>query len=259
MSLAAELEHAPSESRDVVIDRNGALVKVLKTLLVGGGAAFFLSMAVLVCHHSSLVCDAELNCTHLETYPFGIERGQALTTISAAETLWDPGGRQMAIKLALNHTDGSTTEYQGVGKNGERAQKVAAAINAFINAPSAPQTFALREGSIGVGVFLVLMALLGLCALPYVFSKIRLRAEGGVLSVIIERRPLPPRKLQSPLQRVAGLTLHRMTMMDQEFFNVTMALVGGDSVDLGLRFRSAEQAQQRLKEMDAWLERRRAS
>lgn len=46
-------------------------------------------------------------------------------------------------------------------------------------------------------------------------------------------------------------------MLDQEFFKVTIDLEDGDPVDLGLGFRSVEQAQQRLTGMNAWLQQRR--
>lgn len=246
---------APTE---LVIERNGVPVKVLMTLLVGAASLFFGAMALLISHSSLLDCTGNLQCIHVEKYPLGFEQREPVAKFESAETEWDPGGRQMAVKLVLNHADGTTTEYQGVGTNGERAQSVAAAINKFIKEPKERQRFALRDGSIAGGIFMALLALVAMSVVPYFFSKMRFRSAQGVLALSIERWPIRPRRFRWPIDQVAGLRLHRTVMMQQEFYKVVMD-VGDEAVDLGLGFRSPQHAEKKLAEINSWLNGARAT
>lgn len=242
-----------SIGREFVVERHSMTAKMMMSTLVGAAIIFFVAMAILISHSSLLECSNNLQCTHIERYPFGIERREALKEMVSAETQWAPGGQQMAVKLVLNHADGSTTDYQGVGTNGEHAQKVARALNAFISAPEATAQFALRAGSVGASILMAALALLGALAVPYFFSKLRLQLHGNVLGAVIERWPIAPRRFQWTLGQPVTLRLERKVSLDQEFFLV-MLVVGSQTIDLGLAFRNAPAAQKRLAEINTWLQ-----
>lgn len=236
-------------------DRNGFWVKASMSVLLLGMAAFMTTMSVLIVHDSSLICTQEGNCVHVENYPLGIIKQTRLPRISSVNTQWDPGGRVMAIKLVLAHEDGTLTEYRGVGKNGERAQAVAAKLNAFIEQPRGKAEFPLREGSVAASVFLLLLGLLALLCLPYFFSKVRLRVLDEELVVRVERWPVPPRLIRVSLPRVRGFDVRHLVMpLEQHFYQVGLLVDGVPvPIDLGMAFRTVAQAQERVACLNAWL------
>lgn len=234
--------------------RNALFIKLFMTTLLVGMCAFFGSMVVLTTHHSELRCDPAARCVHIERYPFGVVRQVVLPRVTSAETEWDPGGRMKAIKLVLNHQDGSTSEYQGVGTNGERSQRVAKQLNAFLAAPTREQTFPLRQGSWAMGVFLGLLTLVGLVLIPFFFTKVRVTATGTDVLVRIGRWPAPSRRYSVPLNEFQEFSLKRSFVMEQELFTISANSVGSPrGFDLGLGFRNRAQALQRITELNEWL------
>lgn len=223
--------------------RNGLVVRVLMTAMLLGVSTFFATMAVLVSHDSALVCERGAQCRHVERYPFGVVREHAMAPISRASVKWDTGGRTAALKVVVQHVDGTKTEYQGVGKNGERAEDTAAAINAYLARSEGAQTFALREGSLPVAVFLALLAMLGLVLVTYFFSRVRVVRSDEATEITVERWPAAPRRLT--VRRGTGrVVINQRLVNDQQFFSLVLAREGVPNFDLGLSFRTVERAEQ---------------
>lgn len=234
--------------------RNSLFIRVFMTVMLLGVCAFFAAMAVLISHHSELRCEPDLHCVHIERYPLGIVQKEAIPRVQSAETQWSPGGRVMAIRLILNHQDGSMSEYQGVGKNGERAQRVAKELNAFLLAPGHEQVFKLREGSLPAAIFLGLLTLGGLVLLPFFFTKVRLTTTDTNVLMKIGRWPARSHRYSVPLDQFKEFSLRRSIVMEQALFTVCADQVGRPfGFDLGMSFRNQEQALQRITELDEWL------
>lgn len=227
--------------------RYGRLAQVVMTVVLTGMAVFFTTMAVLVSHESELSCEGP-SCSHIERYPFGVVQRQSLPKIANADVEWSTGGRSRALKLVLRHEDGSFTEYQGVGKNGERAERTARAINAFLASPSEPQTHPLREGSLPFAVLLFVLALGGLLLVPTFFTRVRLERAGSQLQVHIGRWPARARALhlEVPAAGFAGRLIPGASP-EQTFFGVEVA-----GVELGMRFHSEAATQARVDALNQW-------
>lgn len=238
----------------IAFPRNALVIKVIITILLLGACTFFGSMAVLITHHSELKCSSGSQCVHIERYPFGVVRETVIPRVMSAETEWVPGGRVRAIKLVLNHQDGSASDYHGVGTNGERAQQVAKQLNAFLAAPAHEQAFPLRQGSLAAGLFLALLTLVGLVLIPALFTKVRVTATGTNVLVKIGRWPAPSRRYSVPLDKLQDFSLKRSIIQGQEFFSVCANQDGRwYGFDLGMGFRNQEQALQRITELNEWL------
>ncbi len=248
-----------SASAELSIRRFGTGQRIAGTLLLAAGVIFFGVMASLVSHESELRCDTPGECMHVERYPFGIENAKAMPEISRALTRWSPGSRSMAIKLVLTHRDGTESEYHGVGTNGDRAQAVAEAINASLENAEAPRVFHLRDRSIPMALMMLLMALscLVLCAAP--FSMVHLRVYNGVLSALVQHRPMRSRECHVPLAGVRGTTLTQLASMNVVAFKVCLDVVDGAPFDLGLSASSEVAARAKAAEVDAWLQSHLAS
>lgn len=180
---------------EFVFPRYGLPARAIMTVMLGGLGVFFAAMAVLVSHDSELSCEPSGACTHIERYPFGIEQREPVAKIASADVEWSPGGRSKALKLVLTHEDGTFTDYQGVGTNGERAERTAKAINAYLHEPKSA-TFALREGSLPVAIFLGLLALGAFVLVPSFFTRIRLRRTMQRVQVTIGRWPASRREFE---------------------------------------------------------------
>ncbi len=215
---------------EFVFPRYGLPARALMTLMLGGVGVFFATMAVLVSHDSELRCEPGGACTHLERYPFGVEQREPVAKIASAGVEWSPGGRTKALKLVLTHEDGSFTDYQGVGKNGERAERTAKAINAYLQDPARGATFALREGSLPVAVFLAVLAVGAFVLVPSFFARIRLRRPEQRVQVSIGRWPAPRREFE--LEPVAFVVRPFANPVDG---NMRFAVESGGH-DLGMTF-----------------------
>lgn len=221
--------------------RYGRPVQALMFALLLGMSVFLAMMAVLVSHDSFLECQARAGCTHVERYPFGIVRRTPLPPIVKAEVQWDTGGRSRALKLVLRHGDGTRTDYQGVGQNGNRAEDTANDLNGFLANDAAPErTFPLREGSMPVALFLAVLATIGLVLISHFFSKVRLARSDTALTVTIERWPAKPRRDSVPLSELAGVGIKESIVNGQYFFTLHLERTAGLPVDLGLSFRTPE-------------------
>ena len=224
----------------LVFPRYNPLVRTIMTLVLVGFCAFAMTMAALVSHDSELRCEPGGMCTHLERYPFGIERRASLTKIARAGVEWSPGGRSQALKLVLTHEDGSFTDYLGVGKNGERAERTAKAINAFLENPTPAATFALREGSLPVAIFLALLGFGALLFVPSFFTRVVLSRPSHRVRVRIGRWPAPNRELELESAEFT-LRVTRNSLDGLEFFTVES---GGH--DLGMSFFTEKPAKARV-------------
>ena len=221
--------------------------------LLASGAIFFSAMALLALHDSSIRCTGRSQCTHVETYPFGIERKEDLAEIVGAETQWSPGGRTMAITLVLTHAGGMTTEYEGVGRNGARAQKVAAALNQFIQQPQDAATFSLREGSMAAGVFLIFLTACSLLLMSSIASKLIIEIRQGEVVMTVQRWPRPPRVHQFALAGLKGFVLRPIVSTAMQTFRVDLVHNDGSGADVGMAFGNAQAAEVRVAELNAWL------
>jgi DNA-binding transcriptional regulator YdaS (Cro superfamily) len=233
--------------------RHGLGVRVLMTLMLLGLATFIGTMAVLVSHDSALVCEPGARCRHVERYPFGVVSEHAVAPIERADVKWDTGGRAAALKVVLQHLDGTKTEYQGVGKNGERAEDTAAAINAYLARSEGAQTFALREGSLPVAVFMALLALTSLVLVPYFFSRVRVVRSPEATEITVERWPAPPARLSVQRGAATRVVIIERIVNGQQFFTLFLAREGAPNFDLGLAARTAERAEQARDVVDAAL------
>jgi len=180
---------------EFVFPRYGLPAKAIMTVMLGAAGVFFATMAVLVSHDSELSCEPGGACTHIERYPFGIEQRAPVAKIASADVEWSPGGRSKALKLVLTHEDGSFTDYQGVGTNGERAERTAKAINAYLHEPKRV-TFALREGSLPVAIFLAVLAFGAFVLVPSFFTRVRLTRPSQRVQVRIGRWPASRREFE---------------------------------------------------------------
>lgn len=232
--------------------RHALVVRVLMTALIVGASSFFVAMAVLVSHDSALVC-REHSCQHVERYPFGVVSTAPLAPIQRAEVKWSPGGRARALELVLRHPDGLTTEYQGVGKNGERAEDTAAALNEWLSTGGGERSFALREGSWVAAFFLAFLALVGLVLVPYFFSRVRVTRTGEGVEFTVERWPARPRRLRLPLGEQARVVVDTRVVRDQWFFSLWLERAGGPRFELGLDFRTPEAAEREQEVVAALL------
>ncbi len=228
-------------------------VRVFLFGLLASGAIFFSAMAVLASHDSSIRCTGRSQCTHVETYPFGMERKEDLAEIVGADTQWSPGGRTMAIKLVLTHVGGVTTEYQGVGRNGVRAQKVAAALNQFIQQPQGAGTFSLREGSMVASAFLVFLTACSLLLISSIASKLIIERREGAVVMTVQRWPRPPRVHQFARAGLMGFVLRPIVSAGMQTFRVDLVHNDGSGADVGMAFGNAQAAEVRVAELNAWL------
>jgi hypothetical protein len=222
--------------------RHGLGVRVVMTCLIFGLATFLFSMAVLVSHDSALECQPRAACAHVERYPLGVVNETPLAAIQRADVRWDTGGRAAALKLVLRHADGTSTEYQGVGKNGERAEDTALAINTWLAKRETGKIFALRQGSVPVAVFLALLSLVGLGLIPYFFSKLRVARSLAAMEITIERWPAPPRRHSLRQGEGARVTVRERVVNGQPFFSLWLERASAPGVELGLSFRTPERA-----------------
>lgn len=223
--------------------RYGRPVQALMLALLLGMSGFFATMAVLVSHDSLLECRVRAGCTHLERYPFGVVIRTPLVPIEKADVQWDTGGRTRALKLVLRHRDGTRTDYQGVGKNGDRAEDTANDLNDFLADAEAPaRAFALREGSIPVAGFLALLAAIGLVLISHFFSKVRLARSATGITVTIERWPAKPRRHVVPLAEASLVGIKESIVNGEQFFKLQLERKTGVAIELGLAFRTAERA-----------------
>ncbi|MFT3843037.1 MAG: hypothetical protein QM723_38970 [Myxococcaceae bacterium] len=233
--------------------RNGLPVRIGMTVVLLAGIGFFVAMMVLVSHHEELRCEPDARCVHVEHYPFGIDLSDALPKVTQAEVMWDPGGRSMALKLVLRHDDGSKSEYQGVGKNGERAEETARAINAFLAHPAGEKAFPLRDGSIPVAIFLGVLALAGALLVPTFFTRIRLAREGNMITVVVGRWPARRRVIELPADAVRFGT-RPMVINGEPFFSVCAERTDCEAVvELGVVSRFESVAMKRVEALRAWL------
>lgn len=230
---------------DFVFPRYSILAKAIMTPVLVAMSVFMASMAVLVSHDSELSCAPGGTCTHVERYPFGIEQRTPLAKVASADVEWSPGGRSKALKLVLTHEDGSFTDYQGVGKNGERAERTAKAINAYLREPARAATFALREGSLPAAMFLVVLALGALVFVPSFFARIRLRRPAQRVEVIIGRWPAPRRELEL---EPTGFTVR--PIVNAVDGRVSFAVESGGQ-DLGMNFFTEKAARARADVLNA--------
>lgn len=246
-------------SSTVAYWKQAVSARVVVTVLLVGMGGFFAVMAILSSHDSQLVCQPGPSCRHVERYPLGIVRETPLEAVERADVEWSPGGRVQALALVLHHAGGARSEYQGVGANGERAQSVAEAVNAWLAAPSGPRTFQLREGSAALAIFLAVLALAAFVLLPSSFAKVHLAVENGQLRITVDRWPLRARRVTLPVRAIAGFRID--VFRDEAYRFLCFFLVrsdGGDAVDLGIRLRDEAAARQRLDELEGLLSRWRA-
>ena len=222
--------------------RYGRLAQALMLAMLLGMSTFFGAMAVLVSHDSRLECQVGEGCTHVEQYPFGIVKRAALAPIVKAEVQWDTGGRSRALKLVLRHADKTRTDYQGVGKNGERAEDTANDLNDFLATGASDRTFPLREGSIPMALFLVVLAVVGLVLVPHFFSKVRVTRSHAAITVTIERWPAMPKRHSVPLAELAGVGIKETSVNGEHFFTLQLERTSGLAIELGLAFRTPEKA-----------------
>lgn len=233
--------------------RNGLPVRIAMTVVLLAGIGFFVAMMVLVSHHEELRCEPDARCVHVEHYPFGIDLFDALPKVTKAEVRWDVGGRSMALRLVLRHDDGSKSEYQGVGKNGDRAEETAQAINAFLANPSGEKAFPLRDGSIPVAIFLGVLALAGALLLPAFFTRVRLAREGNIITVVVGRWPARRRLIELPADAV-GFSAQPVRVNGEPFFSVCAFRTDCEAViELGVLSRFEKVANKRVEELRAWL------
>lgn len=229
----------------LVRSRQGVVARVVMTVLMLVAATFFAAMAVLVSHDSALECQTPRSCRHVERYPFGIVNAQALPAIERAHVKWSPGGRAAALKLVLRHEDGTTSEYQGVGKNGERAEDTAERISEYLlmrGGLDETKSFALREGSLPVAIFLAVLALTALVLLPYFFARVRLVRSAQTVEIIIERWPALPRRHTVAVGEPVRVLIEERVATEQKFYSLHLERSDRPSVDLGLSFRSLDAA-----------------
>jgi hypothetical protein len=230
---------------EFVFPRYGLWAKAIMTLVLGGLGVFFATMTVLVSHDSELSCAPGGTCTHVERYPFGIERRAPVAKVASAGVEWSTGGRVQALKLVLTHEDGSFTDYQGVGTNGERAERTAKAINAYLHDPARGATFALREGSMPLAVFLALLTLGALALVPSFFARVRLRRPAQRVQVRIGRWPAPLREFEmEPIEFTVR------SIINPTDGTVRFAVESGEH-DLGMIFLSEARARARAATLNA--------
>lgn len=242
-----------STDGSIAFPRNAVIAKIVASILLLSLGAFFVPMAVLISHASELKCE-QARCVHIERYPGGIVQESPVPHVKHADTEWDPGGRSKALKLVLEHEDGSTTEYQGVGKNGDRAQRTARAINSYLADPAGAKTFQLREGSLLAAGFMLLLALVCWAFVPSFFSKVRLRTSATAMQVTIGRWPAPRRVYSVPLDELQGFALLRSVANEQEFFTLCARQSGRkEGIELGMRFHLQSSAERRMAELNDWL------
>lgn len=223
--------------------RYGRPVQALMVAMLLGLSGFFGTMAVLVSHDSSLECQASSGCTHVERYPLGLGVRTPLAPIKKAEVQWDTGGRSRALKLVLRHADGTRTDFQGVGKNGERAEDTANELNAMLQSnPATDRTFLLREGSLPFALFLALLAIAALVLSPHFFSKVRLSRSPAGITVAIGRWPAKARRHLIPPGDLAQVGLKQSIANGEQFYTVQLERPSGPAIELGIAFRSAERA-----------------
>lgn len=233
--------------------RNGLPVRIAMSALLLAGVGFFAAMAVLVAHDSELQCIAGGTCVHAEHYPLGIERLEPLAKVTVAETMWDPGGRAVALKLVLRHADGTKTEYQGVGKNGDRAEETARELNAFLAQPIGAKTFPLREGSIPVAIFLGLVGLGALFVLPYFFTRVRVAREGNIITVVTGRWPARRQTIELPAGSIR-FGAQQVIRNGEPFFSLCAERTDtGSVVELGMVSRFESVAMARVEALQGWL------
>jgi hypothetical protein len=224
------------------------------TLLLVAGAGFFGCMGVLVSHESELRCGTDAVCTHVERYPFGLTKTTPLPRLRRADmVLGENSSRRRAYHLALDFADGTHTEYQGVGTNGERAQATARALNDFLEHPTAAQTVHLRDNSMPVAVMLWVLALAALGLLPFFFMKVRLTRTRDQVELVVGRWPARPRRLVVPASQRLGFGLTQRVVNGERLLTVVARVEGQEAgFDLGSSFRSDARAQARLAELEAW-------
>ncbi len=223
------------------------------TALLLGLVGFLTPMAVLVSHDSSLECRGRTACSHREQYPFGVVKQTSLAPIQRAEVKWDTGGRSAALKLVLRHADGTTTEYQGVGKNGDRAEDTAAALNTWLASGEGEKSFALREGSWPAALFLAFLTLVGLSLVPYFFSRVRVVRTAESVTFSVERWPARPRRQTVSLGEVVHVVVDARVVNDQQFFSLWLKRAEGPRFELGLDFRTPEKAARAQEAVEALL------
>jgi hypothetical protein len=228
--------------RVVVRARYGVVVRVLMTTMLVGLAGFFSAMSVLVSHESFLACTAPDACAHVERYPFGVVQSKPLSPVKRADVRWSTGGRSAALKLVLDHADGVRTEYPGVGTNGERAEDVADAVNAYLGGAQGAKEFQLRERSLPVAAFLLVLALVGLVLTPHFFTRVRLERTPSCLEVRVGRWPAKTRLEVVPLTELGAVAIIERVVNGQPFFGLVLERRAGPPVDLGLSFRSDDAA-----------------
>ena len=229
----------------LVRHRQGMVARVVMTALMLVAATFFGAMAVLVSHDSALECQSPRACRHIERYPFGVVQQTKLEPIERASVAWSPGGRTAALKLVLHHEGGTISEYPGVGKNGERAQTTAEAISSYLLTTGGPEvttSFALREGSLPVAIFLALLALTALVLLPYFFARVRLVRSAQAVEITIERWPAPPRRYTVAIGEPVRVLIEERTANGQQFYSLHLERADRPALELGLSFRSLETA-----------------
>jgi hypothetical protein len=242
------------QTHDLQFQRIGLVGRVLMPVLLVGMSGFFATMAVLVAHDSELDCDGDGQCVHVERYPFGFVEQTPLLPVKNAEVALDPGGRAMALKLVLNHQDGSSSEYQGVGRLGDRAERVAKELNAYLMAPRRPQTFLLRTGSMPVAIFLAVLTVLGLFLLPSCFTKVRLHLSEGILRVTVGRWPARRREHRLAIAELKGFGVRVVVEPIKRvvFHNVEAVTAPGAWVDIGMSFHTEAGARQRADALNDW-------
>lgn len=222
--------------------RYGPIAQVVMTVMLLAGAVFMGSMAVLVSHDSALECQGLTACQHVERYPLGIVNTSTLGPIERAEARWSPGGRAAALKLVVRHSDGTSSEYKGVGKNGERAEDTADAINAYLAGEGGTASFALREGSVPVAIFLALLAVGLLVLAPHFFTRVRLRREGRGFEISIGRWPAMPHRIEVPGGQAVAVGFDESIVNGNRFFMMWIEVAEAQRIQLGISVRSAEAA-----------------
>jgi hypothetical protein len=239
--------------------RNAPVAQAAMTVMLLAMAVFSSWMAVISSHSSELTCDGELRCVHVERYPFGLTRQTALPPITVAVKAWDGGGRTTAIKLVLHHADETSSEYQGVGTNGNRVEAVAKAINAFLKNPSAEQVFPLREASVAFAMFAALMAFCSLVLLPYFFTKVDITMTANNIEFVVGRWPARRSRFSCPWPAFQGFCVMTRTVGPQELHTIGAKVdrnalpVQGDTIDLGIAFGSKIAAEQRVEQLQTWV------
>lgn len=236
------------------IPKNAPGVRAFLTLLLLAAGGFFVVMGVLSSHRSALTCTASpVRCAHHESYPLGVVFDTELAPFSRVGLREKSGQRGTSLNLTLHHDDGSSTEYPGVGTNGDRAAEVAEQLNAFLVRPSAEATFDLRSGSIPLAVFLLLLGFGALLLVPSIFNAVKITCRGDRVTLGVGRHPLPARTHEIALADMGPIQLRPRVLAGRATFALELMVRDREPIDLGITLADEPAARSKAAEIEAKL------